>query len=117
MFKHLNSLWMVFNNKRVKCLDLQTRKWKIQKNTLKTHETPGCIVTHDHKFLYIFSTTGSAERRIINDDYSPWEIVHTTIRFDCEIKFYPVPNKNNQFYLFGNTKTRKITIKDDRITQ
>ena len=36
---------------------------------------------------------------------------------DCEIKFFPVPSKINQFYLFGNTKTRIITIKDDKITQ
>ena len=84
---------------------------------MKKHETPGCIVTQDHKFLYVFSTTGSTERRNINNDDSSWETVNTTIRWDCEMKLYPVPNKTNKYFLFANTKIRKITIKEEKITQ
>ena len=82
-------------------LDIQTRKWTNHKNTLGEHICPGCLVTQDHLFLYIFSEEG-VERRMINADYTPWEAVHTNIKFDNLIKFYPLPNVNNQFYLFQN---------------
>ena len=71
-------LWVVYRNKRVMCLDIKLRKWRVQKNTLKEHECPGCLVSHYHLFFYIFSENG-VERRITNDDYSPWETVQTNI--------------------------------------
>ena len=53
MCQHLNSLWLVFANQRVMCLDIQTRRWTDYKNTLKEHDYPGCLVARD--YLYIFS--------------------------------------------------------------
>ena len=51
---------------------------------------------------------------MINNDNSPWERVKTDIKFNSYMKLYSVPNKNNQFYLFGTTKTSKITFNDDQ---
>ena len=55
-------------------LDIETRKWTNHKNTINKHNCPGCLVTQDHLFLYLFSESG-VERRMTNDDFSPWETV------------------------------------------
>ena len=49
------------------CLDIQTRKWTVHKNTLRNHDSPGCLITKGH--LYVFSGWGGVERRLTNDEY------------------------------------------------
>ena len=97
------------------CLDIQTRKWMVHRNTSGEHICPGCLVTQDKVCLYIFSNNGGVERRILNDDNAPWERIQTDIRFCNGLKFYPVPNVKNQFYCFGNNTTSRITINEDNV--
>ena len=52
---------------------------------------------------------------MINDIFSPWEIVKTGNVYDNFTKLYPVQNEFNQFYLFENKSTSRITINDDVI--
>ena len=93
MCYHSNALWLVFPNKKVMCLDIQLRKWKIHKPTLKEYYYAGCLITQDNLFLYIFSNNG-VERRPTNDYFLPWETVNTLIT-GYFIKFFPNPYVNN----------------------
>ena len=88
------------------CLDLKLRKWTVHKNTLKGHRYPGCLVTQDHLFLYVFSDGGGVERRFTNNDYTSWEKIKTDIKSVRAVKLYPDANENIRFFIFGGTKTR-----------
>ena len=110
----MNSLWLVFQNTRVVCLDVQSRKWTVYRNALEFYDRTGlgCLVTQDH--LYIFTKLG-VERIFINNEYAPSERIDTEIGCKTMNKFFPVPNENNQFYLIEGSETSIIIIDDDEI--
>ena len=45
--KHRQSVWVFFPNKKVMSLNMKSRKWSKEKQTLIGHEYPGCLVTSD----------------------------------------------------------------------
>lgn len=57
-------VWFVLQNKKVYTLDMATRKWTRQIDTILEHWSPGMIITPNNS-LYIMSDNG-VERRPID---------------------------------------------------
>ena len=60
--QYKNEVWWFLKKGKVFSLNTKSRKLKLETPTLYDHCTPGCLITSDNKYLWVFSNLGIEKR-------------------------------------------------------